>query len=391
MKRLRRAPDWLWDALLSAALAALVVGDLIGLDDPDVITGAALAAIAALPLVRRRWPLGTVVAWSALAVFLFVVADAPDTLAVPFVGLLIFPYTAARVDGPRGLVALPAVWAATSANAIASSDWVWGDIFFPGMFGTLFWLAGKAVRSRSRLTAELHEAAVRADEDREIVAAQAVADERRRIAREMHDVVAHSVSVMVVQAGGARRILARDPERAVEAAALIERTGREALVEMRHLLGVLHAEDGHAPEFEPQPTLAQLDALVARTRAAGVPVEMRVEGEKRELPAGVDLAAYRVVQEALTNVIKHGGGAATEVLVRYGDDAVELSIADRGDGTLHAGLASSGSGLLGMRERVRVCGGELEAGRRTGGGFAVRARLPLQDEEEAALAVGVRA
>ena len=390
MRRLRRAPAWVWDVLLTAALASLAVVDLVGMEDPTLPVAAGLAAIVALPLVRRRHPLGTVVAWAAVTVLLFVVLGAPDTLAVPFVGLLIFPYTAARVDGPRGLLALPAVWAATSANALAATDWVWGDIFFPGMFGTLFWLAGKAVRSRSRLTAELHEAAVRADEERESVAAQAMADERRRIAREMHDVVAHSVSMMVVQAGGARRILARDPARAVEAAALIERTGREALAEMRCLLGVLHAEDGHGPEFAPQPTLGQLDALVGRARAAGVPVDVRVEGEKQELPAGLDLAAYRVVQEALTNVIKHGGGAATEVRVRYAGDAVEISVADRGGGALRAGLESGGGGLVGMRERVRVYGGELHAGRRRGGGFEVRARLPLQDEDEAALAAGSR-
>ena len=267
MRRLRRAPAWLWDVLLTAALAGLAVVDLVGMEDPSLPVAAGLAAIVALPLVRRRHPLGTVVAWAAVTVVLFVALGAPDTLAVPFVGLLIFPYTAARVDGPRGLLALPAVWAATSANALAATDWVWGDIFFPGMFGTLFWLAGKAVRSRSRLTAELHEAAVRADEERESVAAQAMADERRRIAREMHDVVAHSVSMMVVQAGGARRILARDPARAVEAAALIERTGREALAEMRCLLGVLHAEDGHGPDGQQALHVRRLRADVDDARA----------------------------------------------------------------------------------------------------------------------------
>ena len=203
------------------------------------------------------------------------------------------------------------MWAGVGVAWLGDDDRIFGDLFFPGMFATVVWVAGRVVRSRSQLTAELHEAAVRAADEREAEALRAVADERRRIAREMHDVVAHSVSMMVVQAGGARRILERDPARAIAAAALIERTGREALTEMRALLGVLHSEE-HA-DYAPQPTLAELDALVERARSAGVPVTVTVEGERRELPAGLDLAAYRVVQEALTNVVKHAGGAPTDV------------------------------------------------------------------------------
>jgi signal transduction histidine kinase len=259
---------------------------------------------------------------------------------------------------------------------------------FPGLFATVFWIAGRVVRSRFQLTAELHEAAVRAAEDRDAEAARAVADERRRIAREMHDVVAHSVSMMVVQAGGARRILDRDPARAVAAAELIERTGRAALAEMRALLGVLHSEEH--PDYAPQPSLLELEALVERARGAGVPVELVVDGERRALPTGLDLAAYRVVQEALTNVVKHAGGAPTEVSVHYRADAVEVRIADRGNGSLDARLGSTGHGLVGMRERVRMYGGELHAGRRRGGGFEVRVRLPLEGEEDAALTAGAR-
>jgi len=272
---------------------------------------------------------------------------------------------------------------------LANDVFIWGDIFFPGTFGVMFFLGGRAVRSRSRLTAELHEAALRADEEREAGAARAMADERRRIAREMHDVVAHSVSMMVIQAGGARRILERDPARAEAAGALIEKTGREALREMRTLLGVLHAEDEHA-DYAPQPSLRDIEALVERARVAGLPVELTVEGTRRELPAGIDLAAYRVVQEALTNVVKHGGGAETAVRVRYQADAVEVTVADRGGGTMTARLEGSGHGLAGMRERVRVYGGELHAGRLRGGGFEVRALLPVQSEDEAALVAGAR-
>ena len=253
----------------------------------------------------------------------------------------------------------------------------------------LFLLAGRAVRSRSRLTAELHEAAVRADEEREAEAERAVADERRRIAREMHDVVAHSVSMMVVQAGGARRILERDPARAVAAAELIERTGREALAEMRALLGVLHAERARRATRRSRRCASSTRSSSARA-APACRSTVAVEGERRELPAGLDLAAYRVVQEALTNVVKHAGGAPTEVSVHYRADAVEVRIADRGNGSVRRRLGSSGHGLVGMRERVRMYGGELHAGRRRGGGFEVRVAAAARGRGGAALTAGAR-
>jgi signal transduction histidine kinase len=206
----------------------------------------------------------------------------------------------------------------------------------------------------------------------------------------MHDVVAHSVSMMVIQAGGARRILDRDPARAAAAATLIERAGREALVEMRHLLGLLHAGDESA-EYAPQPTLANLDGLVERARAAGLPVRLAVEGERPELTAGLDLAAYRVLQEALTNVIKHGGGAPTDVRVHYRADAVEVVVSNEERAGAGPRLDGGGQGLVGMRERVRMYGGELRAGPRPGGGFELAARLPLEGEEDAALTAGARA
>jgi signal transduction histidine kinase len=176
---------------------------------------------------------------------------------------------------------------------------------------------------------------------------------------------------MVVQAGGARRILEHDPRRAVEAAAHIEDVGRAALTEMRRLLGVLH----HADDRAPQPTLRELDGLVERTRAAGLPVSLTVEGEPRPLPAGKDLAAYRVVQEALTNAIKHAGAAPTEVTVRWQPEHLELEIVDSGGQAANG--HSGGHGLVGMEERIRLYDGELRAGRRQGGGFEVIARLPL--------------
>ena len=207
----------------------------------------------------------------------------------------------------------------------------------------------------------------------------------------MHDVVAHSVSTMVIQAGGARRILARDPARAVEAAELIERTGRERAEEMRHLLGVLHAGEDLA-ELAPQPTLDGLQALVERSDAAGLPVRLHIEGERRELPSGLDLAAYRVVQEALTNALKHGGGSA-DVLVRFDEDELCLEIADAGGGasTARRGSRAAATGCSACASACACSAASCTPGRGPSGGYLVAARLPLQDEEEAALAASTAA
>jgi signal transduction histidine kinase len=260
---------------------------------------------------------------------------------------------------------------------------VLGDYLFPMGFAVAAWGAGRTVRHRSRLSAEMHEAALRAEESHRERSARAVAEERRRIAREVHDVLAHSVSVMVVQAGGARRILDRDPARAAEAARLIEQTGRAALREMRGLLGVL-PEEGDGP-LAPQPTLADLEALADRARAAGLEVNLRTEGEARGLPAGAEVAVYRVVQEALTNAMKHAPGARAYVALRWEPGTLEIAISDGGavGGARRPGLPGAGQGIVGMRERLKVYGGTVSALPRPGGGFLVRARLPLVDEHAA--------
>jgi signal transduction histidine kinase len=215
--------------------------------------------------------------------------------------------------------------------------------------------------------------------DREVAAREAVLDERARIARELHDVVAHHMSVMVVQAGAARAVGERDPAAAAEALRQIEASGRTGLAEMRRLLEVLKSGeegDGRAP----QPGLAQLNDLIEGMRATGMLVEAEVAGPPRPLPPGVDLSAYRIVQEALTNSLKHAGGASAHVLVRYETDAVELEVVDDGPGPppSDANGAAAGHGLIGMRERVQLFGGELDAGSRAGGGFRVWARLPAE-------------
>jgi signal transduction histidine kinase len=244
---------------------------------------------------------------------------------------------------------------------------------FPMAVVALAWLGGRNVQARTRLAAELHEAAATLREAQEEEARDAVADERRRIAREMHDIVAHSISIMVVQASGARSILPVAPDRAEAAARRIRETGASALAEMHTLLGVL---DGTARE----PSLAALPDLVERARHAGLPVTLAVVGAPRPLPPGAELAAYRVVQEALTNAIKHAGGAPTGVQLVWNDAALELRIADRGAGGLEPELGGGGHGLVGMRERVRPYGGDVAAGRRADGGYEVVARIPIGAE-----------
>ena len=204
----------------------------------------------------------------------------------------------------------------------------------------------------------------------------ALAEERSRIARELHDVVAHSVSVMLVQAGAARQVLTSSPEEAREALLAVEAGGREAMTELRNLLGLLNPD---GPGLAPQPGVGELDDLVQRVRDAGLPVQLRVEGEAKPLPVGLDLTAYRIVQEALTNAIKYSGLAPTEVVLQYRDDEMKLEILDDGGGGPVPSDRGQGRGLVGMRERVAMYGGRLEAGPRLPKGYAVRVWLPISD------------
>lgn len=225
---------------------------------------------------------------------------------------------------------------------------------------------GAEQRGRDELQARLEAA-------RTAAAERAVAEERARIARELHDVIAHSVSVMTVQAGGVRRLLRPEQERERLALEAIESTGREALTEMRRLVGLLRRQ-GTMPELSPQPSMRAVDVLVGTIREAGLPVELVVEGEPAELAPGVDLAAYRVIQEALTNALKYAGPARAWVTVRWRVDELELEIAN--DGRSEGGGDGAGHGLVGLRERVALVGGSIDSGQRNGGGFVVTARLP---------------
>jgi signal transduction histidine kinase len=214
-----------------------------------------------------------------------------------------------------------------------------------------------------------------AERERDLAAREAVVDERARIARELHDAIAHNVSMMVVQAGAERRVLHDDGGTTLEVLGTIERIGRGALTEMRRLVGMLRGDAGDP--LAPQPGLDDLPTLVGQVREAGLPVQFQVEGERRELPVGIELSAYRIVQEALTNALKHAGEAQASVRVHYRADSLELEIVDDGGGAA-ASVTSGGHGLVGMRERVALYGGRLDAGRRPSGGFAVRVLLPIR-------------
>ena len=239
-------------------------------------------------------------------------------------------------------------------------------------------VAGVVVRNRQRTFADTERRAAIAEADRAVEAERAASRERSRIAREMHDVLAHSMSVIAVQAAGGKEIARTDPDRAVEVFGRIEAVGRESLAELRRMLGVLRDEPAGGPALTPQPGLADIAAIVEQSTAAGVATELVVDGSPRDLAPGIELAAFRIVQEALTNVRKHAGRTArSTVRIGYRPDELLLEVVDDGRGAA-SGLATAGTGhgLIGMRERVEVYGGEMSCGPRAGGGYAVRVRLP---------------
>jgi signal transduction histidine kinase len=242
---------------------------------------------------------------------------------------------------------------------------------------------GRTVHTRRAYTAALEERASAAEVNQRALADQAVADERRRIARELHDVVAHHVSVMGVLATGARRVLARDPDTANDALVTIEETSRTTLREMRRLLVVLRSDAEPAAELAPQPGIAGIEALVEQVCDAGLPVRLRVDGQPTGLDPGIALTIFRIVQEALTNALKHAGPATAEVRLRFATHALSVEVTDTGRGPRPTGGAP-GHGLVGMRERVALYGGVLRTGPRPGGGYRVHAKIPAEHLGEGA-------
>jgi signal transduction histidine kinase len=363
------------DAAIAAGLVGLLLAQVLTLDvraaDKAGVCAWALAFLVPLAL-RRRMP---VVLMALVAAGGIAGSGLPkavtDVEAVGLIVLIAVYSGAAYTSGPRAVVAGGlAVLLAVSA-LVGDPDGVSlaGVLFFSLLFGGP-WAAGRAVRRR-----RLGEARMQEERD---AARAAIAEERARIARELHDVVAHAISVIVLQARGGRRLLDTEPEEARGALSTIEHTGQQALVEMRRLVGLLR-EDGADLPLAPQPGLGRLDALVGQIRDAGLPVEVAVEGAPVGVPPGVDLSAFRIVQEALTNALKHAGPARARVLLRYEADGISLDISDDGAGGADA-AGGAGHGLAGIRERVALFGGDVDAGPREGGGFAVRARLPYASE-----------
>jgi signal transduction histidine kinase len=375
------------DALTSAflTLACLLVAayqDSYGLPgkQPDLFSGLIVVIVVMSLTLRRRMP---------VAVLAFVLAGGLTLTAfgyVPMLGpaaaCLIAIYS---VASHRGLATSLPVGAFGLMLFIVSMAldgyWFWQAVSNSVLLIGVWWI-GRSLRLRRAYLDELEARARRLERAREADSRAARAEERSRIARELHDVVAHHVSVMTVQAGAARRILHRDPEAVQDALSTIEQMGRTALGEMRRLVGVLRTEAEPArSELSPQPGVHDVSGLVDQLRETGLQVQLWIEGESRSLSPGVDLAAFRLVQEALTNTLKHAGPQARAwVRIQYADRQLEIEVEDDGRG-LVAGLGrpgGNGHGLVGMRERVALYGGDLRIGPRSGGGFEVRARFPLE-------------
>jgi signal transduction histidine kinase len=347
-------------------------------------------ALAAVVALRRRAPekmLLLAIGTGAAQLALDVQAPNPGDAA-----MLVVIYTCAS-NGARWSSRL-ALAAGLLATPVATLRWpphdqystIWTTLlqtFFLTVIFALSWVVGDRLRTRRAYYAQLEERAERLHREREAQSKAAVAAERARIARELHDVVAHNVSVMVVQADGAAYVLDVAPDQARQALGTISSTGRQALAEMRRLLGLLRAGDDSGGEYVPQPGVDQLADLIDQVRGAGLPVRFEVAGQARPLSSGVELTAYRIVQEALTNVRKHGGdGASASVMLGFKDAALDLLIEDDGRGGRdglyeQGGRDGLGQGLIGMRERIGMVGGTLDAGPRPEGGFRISAVLPL--------------
>jgi signal transduction histidine kinase len=398
-----RARPLLADGVLAGLLAAFSLvalwyanRDCDGACQPGAAVAVGLVLAQTLPLVwRRRHPLAVSLV-TGLATAAYGLAPYPD-LAMPVpVGGVVGMYSVAAWGSRRAALVAGGIAAVVVAvvMSLPRTDADLVDASFASLAFAGAWVLGDRARVQRALTAELAERAARLERERAGEARRAVAEERTRIARELHDVVAHHVSMMVVQAEAGPVAVERDPARAAGAFEAIAATGRQALTEMRRLLGVLRGDGDQPPSLAPQPGLAQVPSLVEQVGRAGLEVELVVEGAKAALPPGIDLSAYRIIQEALTNALRHGGAGPARVVLRYGADDLELQIhngveppsaaagpfrpADSpvGDRQIRRS-GRPGQGLIGMRERVNLFGGELRVGPGPSGEFTVAARLPI--------------
>ncbi|MFJ8073949.1 sensor histidine kinase [Streptomyces sp. NPDC096176] len=381
--------DAFW-AVMLLGFASMWVTQVPGGPGPVIAASVIVLVLCLVVALRRRMPeqMLVVAALAGVAQLVFDIDVNPADFA-----MMVIIYTVAATGGPRWASRL-ALIGGLAAASLAQIRWpeestsTLGRIFITVIMSLPFalaWVLGDSVRTRRAYFDQLEERATRLEKEREAQAKVAVAAERARIARELHDVVAHNVSVMVVQADGAAYVLDAAPDQAKQALETISSTGRQALAEMRRLLGVLRTGDGpESGEYVPQPDVQQIEDLVEHVRGAGLTVDFKIEGTPRPLPSGVELTAYRIVQEALTNTRKHGGpGAGASVRLVYFDDGLGLLVEDDGRGSAHelyedGGADGRGHGLIGMRERVGMVGGTLDAGPRPGGGFRISALLPLK-------------
>jgi signal transduction histidine kinase len=379
--------------LVFDAVIALVVGlgaiyytldNLLGLVDgpprlgPPVGPGdwlhpLAVAVLAAAPLaLRRRYPLA--VLWIVLAAVLMAPADTPR---LTFYAGVVAAYSAAAYS-PYRLPALASLVTAVFLVGVVTRDTTLPTVpskYVPLLILVPTVVAAYGLRTWQLRTRESRDRLSTVEREQAEALRRAAEHERARIARELHDVVTHNVSVMVIQAGAARKVMDVSSDLAREALLAVEASGRAAMSELRHVMGLL-AMDSDGPDLAPQPGLDQVEDLVARVRDTGMPVELTVSGAPRSVPSGVELAAYRVVQEALTNAVKHAAGATAAVTVEYGADHLRVEVTDTGGAT--AAATGTGRGLIGLRERLSVYSGTLHAGPRPLGGYRVTALIPLE-------------
>jgi signal transduction histidine kinase len=394
----RRLPAsaWLFDGALALVAAGLSTAVFVenpvirGLPRGTLALAYALVLLHTLPLAaRRRFP-GVVLAASVASGLAVAASGLPPEILV--IVILVAVYSVAAYGGRWvSLAGLAAAELGSAAVQLTPGRFQAPTVVTNALVLAAAWLLGHFVGIRrvyaaqlEQRTAELEQRTAELEQAREELARRAVAEERLRLARELHDVVAHSISVIAVQSGVGAHVANTQPEEAAKALAAIEATSRAALTELRRLLGVLRQEGEPQGSLAPVPGLADLDALLAEVAKAGLAVRLGVEGTPSPLPAGVDLSAYRIVQEALTNVVKHAGPARAQVTIGYHDQDVTVEITDDGQGSTAPtsdGQARVGHGLIGMRERVAAFGGDLEAGPRPGGGFRVAARLPLAADQ----------
>ncbi len=353
---------------LGIAIAVWVPTVAIAARRPHPVATTILVTLGTLPLLRRRQvPLAAVGITTAIAVAVI----ALDSPFVPLqLGVALYTLAASGESRAKRGLGLAAIAVVATALTISSGDGEFGSTAFHVVFLVAAWLLGDAIGSRRAYVKEIEQKAERLEREQLTESRRVVAEEQARIGRELHDVVAHALSVIVVQAGAADEVFELDPALARAPIRAIDKAARAALTDLRRVLGVVNGEAG----YEPQPGLARLDGLIDQVRATGLDVALEIEGALQPLPATVDLSAFRIIQEALTNTLKHADARHARVSVRYGDD-LRLQIRDDGRGEEPG--SRPGNGLTGMHERVAMLGGHVEANSLVSGGYLVTAEIPL--------------